>query len=165
MPEAWDDLDEIGATFAAMPVPSRLAMAAEFLEWTVLNFSTPIADPVVGDVVARAAMAIRDAVGRGATAGTGPEGFTSEIFDVADEAQERGAYELLLAHYCASTCSLPRSGPTGSRRSSTSATRPITAATRSPRWSSASPGRSRREIRPSWPTSATSSAGTPSRAW
>jgi hypothetical protein len=99
MPEAWDNLDEIEATFAAMPAPSRLAMAAELLEWTVSNFATPIADPVVSDVVARAATAIREAVGRGAPAATGPEGFTSEIFEVADEAGERGAYELLLAHY------------------------------------------------------------------
>ncbi|SDD85630.1 hypothetical protein [Glycomyces harbinensis] len=99
MQEAWDDLNQVEAAFGKMPGPHRLAMAAELLEWTVANFRTPIADPVVSDLVARATATIREAVGRGASTATGQDGFTTALFEASEETEEVGAYELLVSLY------------------------------------------------------------------
>ena len=97
----WKNRTQIEAAFARMAAPRRLAMAAELLDWTVSNFSTPIADPVTRDLSRRSAAAIRTAVESGAaiTPAAADPGLLEEADEVMQEPTEPGSFDLLLGYY------------------------------------------------------------------
>ncbi|MFG3342459.1 hypothetical protein [Glycomyces sp. NPDC048151] len=95
MSSAREQFALLEAQYASISPPQRLSMAAELLEWTVANFDTPINDRTVADLVSRAQIAINAAVDAGLSAAPADPALTDQLFSVAEDTNEPGAFNLL----------------------------------------------------------------------
>jgi hypothetical protein len=69
------------------------------LQWTVGNFATPIGDPVVADLVARAGAAVRAAVNAGLAIAPTDDALLEGMDEAIQESAEPGASDLLMSYY------------------------------------------------------------------
>lgn len=99
MSTAREQLAQLEAMYARVPPRQRLAMGVELLEWTVANFSTPIADDTVRDLVARAEAAVSAAVRAGRSIAPNDATLLEAMDEAIQNSSESGSSDLLMSYY------------------------------------------------------------------